>query len=583
MPWKNRLSCFAVMVILTLFKLCNGQAVEADTRTPVQGSHHLSSVVSGFKLEPAAQARPGSLTFKFDQQDHLNSTNVLQNVLTAKLKRLDPSVECSSSQMTLTVKRIGTPHFLVDNGEVPLTPLSQMPSTCGFSMKRYRRDVQYAANYQGCNVNKQDDDYVLPLHLWGTPMTMSCPATLPSPSIFCFPSHMVVKLGGVAAKDLKVKMSGMWQPLSMTCSSCGLTFEEFSGELALSAPYNGGPCVEVEDEEHVISLRWGDFELSAACPPVSNTDPIMGTSPPPSDNNQALQHPQYSYFPMFSQFLEPQTSESPAPVAPLPHPQLPFVAADAAENQEVPAAQHPSFPFMPQFPQFFVFPRSDLPKQPSANQNTAPQQVQLPQVSQSPQYQVPFFPQFPMVPAMFPNPAPPTTITEALVTTPSPPTGKEKPQVPIQPQFPVPQYPFLQFHKHPSSPGEKSKVIADPKSVIQQSTPQYLNPQTFQIPVLYPPLNYLSSRQSSHMQAPAPTSAISPAPTEKPASYQPHPFMPVYLFPKQAPMPVFLNPPGMEPSNPASSDQHEHQPIYQAVPPFYSFLPNQRQMALERS
>ena len=105
---------------------------------------------------------------------------VSQYSLTAKLKQMDPLVQCSDNRMTLTVRRIGAPDFLVDSGgfyiknpvcgsysvqgvniffcqsgEESLTPLSRMPSTCGFSVKRSRRDVQYAANYQGCHVDKQ--------------------------------------------------------------------------------------------------------------------------------------------------------------------------------------------------------------------------------------------------------------------------------------------------------------------------------------------------------------------------------------------------------------------------------------------
>ncbi|XP_047204389.1 uncharacterized protein LOC124857245 isoform X2 [Girardinichthys multiradiatus] len=128
-----------------------------------------------------------------------NSTKALN---LAKLKRLAPSVLCGSNQM---VKQRGTHHFLIDSGERPLTPLSQMPSTCGFFVKRSRRDVQYAASYQGCHVNKREDGFYLPLRLWGTPMTMSCPDMLPLPYVFCFPNKMVVKIRGVAAKELKVK------------------------------------------------------------------------------------------------------------------------------------------------------------------------------------------------------------------------------------------------------------------------------------------------------------------------------------------------------------------------------------------
>lgn len=41
---------------------------------------------------------------------------ILCAVLNAKLKRLDPSVQCSDTAMTLKVKGLRTPHFLVDSG-----------------------------------------------------------------------------------------------------------------------------------------------------------------------------------------------------------------------------------------------------------------------------------------------------------------------------------------------------------------------------------------------------------------------------------------------------------------------------------
>lgn len=42
--------------------------------------------------------------------------NILHPVLDAKLKRMDPTVQCSDTAMTLKVKGVKTPHFLVDSG-----------------------------------------------------------------------------------------------------------------------------------------------------------------------------------------------------------------------------------------------------------------------------------------------------------------------------------------------------------------------------------------------------------------------------------------------------------------------------------
>lgn len=40
-------------------------------------------------------------------------------------------------------------------GEEGSVPLFQMPSACGFSVKRARRDLALVAKYDGCNVVQQ--------------------------------------------------------------------------------------------------------------------------------------------------------------------------------------------------------------------------------------------------------------------------------------------------------------------------------------------------------------------------------------------------------------------------------------------
>lgn len=41
---------------------------------------------------------------------------VLQNLMNAKMKHMDPSVQCSADLMTLKVKGVRAPHLLVDSG-----------------------------------------------------------------------------------------------------------------------------------------------------------------------------------------------------------------------------------------------------------------------------------------------------------------------------------------------------------------------------------------------------------------------------------------------------------------------------------
>lgn len=78
MPGDKLFLYIAWIAILTAYKLCDGEADKADAdeeRSPLPGSHHLTSVLSGRTLEPAAQTRPGSLVFVYDQQSDLNSTD----------------------------------------------------------------------------------------------------------------------------------------------------------------------------------------------------------------------------------------------------------------------------------------------------------------------------------------------------------------------------------------------------------------------------------------------------------------------------------------------------------------------------
>lgn len=395
----------------------------------------------------------------------------------------------------------------------------------------------------------------------------------------------------IFSSDIKtVAVSGTWQPLSSLCSICGLAVEELPGGLMLSAPYNRGQCIEtqvwwgplvvkygswsvnilldllsvlpLQEEKYLLSLLLAEVELLVTCPSSPNIKPTTTTTAAPPTDRPVLQYPQYPQFPVFPQY-------PPGTVAPLPqHPQLPSGASTDTGNQESPAAQHPAFSFMPQYPQFPqypLFPRPVPPMKPPA----APP-AQLPQMPQSPQYPFPFFPQFPMVPGIFHPTTPPPP---ASVTTPAPTTKRDgKPVVPLQTQFPIPpQYPFLPFHPLTEPPEGQTRPLQGPKPVIHQHKPYQVYPQTYQIPVLYPPQKY--PPQNTQTAAPTTASATSSATALKPAAqqpfYYPHPYMSAYYVPQPAPKPY---PPTAPPVKPAPSDQHERQPpVFHAMPSFYPF------------
>uniref|UniRef100_A0A3B1JJF6 Uncharacterized protein n=1 Tax=Astyanax mexicanus TaxID=7994 RepID=A0A3B1JJF6_ASTMX len=92
-----------------------------------------------------------------------------------KLRRLNPTVHCGGDSMALRVQGTRVPNIMVDRGEEGVVPVTKLPANCGISTKRVRRDVLVVAQYQGCHVTKEGDDYVLPLRLWGASLNLCCP------------------------------------------------------------------------------------------------------------------------------------------------------------------------------------------------------------------------------------------------------------------------------------------------------------------------------------------------------------------------------------------------------------------------
>ncbi|XP_051974133.1 uncharacterized protein LOC127637219 [Xyrauchen texanus] len=197
-----------------------------------------------------------------------NGTQARFHLAETKLKQMAPSVHCGNDAMTLHIPGPRMPHFLVDGGEGSPVPLSEMPASCGFSVKRARRDVSFVAPYHGCNVRKQGGSYVLPLIIMGAPVQMSCPETLPLPTVSCFPSGMVISLGA-RADTVKIKVDGSWQPLLLTYSQCEFTLDTTGGSLVVTAPYTGS-CWEIKQPQfpHPIPFFDPDYFYHRGGEPV---------------------------------------------------------------------------------------------------------------------------------------------------------------------------------------------------------------------------------------------------------------------------------------------------------------------------
>uniref|UniRef100_A0A673KXH0 Uncharacterized LOC107746888 n=2 Tax=Sinocyclocheilus rhinocerous TaxID=307959 RepID=A0A673KXH0_9TELE len=302
--------------------------------------------------------------------------------------------------MILRIPGPRTPHFLVDRGEESPMPLSEMPASCGYSLKRARRDVSLVAPYRGCHVRQQGGSYILPLIIMGAPVQASCPVSRRLPTVSCFSSGMIVTLG-IRADYVKVKVDGSWQPLLLTCSQCSFTLETTAGSLTVTAPFTGS-CWEVTDTARRLPLMYGDQEVTLSCPLTQPT--VAPTTPAvrdPTDMQQRIDpfgrpwwYPPYSGVPATLPPTVPPTTTTTIPFQypfqphMFPH-KYPMPIFDPFYSKGDPAAPPaPQHPWYPKFPLYMNGFRSPVEVTTPAMTTTAPAPYQ-------PEHQYPGFPMYP--------------------------------------------------------------------------------------------------------------------------------------------------------------------------------------------
>ncbi|XP_053294976.1 uncharacterized protein LOC128455302 isoform X1 [Pleuronectes platessa] len=173
--------------------------------------------------------------------------------------------------------------FCVDRGSnlSPL-PLSNLPQSCGYTIRSTRRDFVLVAPYDGCFVAHEEDSYVLPLRWCGLPVRMSCPVMKPSapnpPMVTCHSEGMVVKTDWmISAAKIIVKLNDVWEPLLSASAKCGFVIVVLPDGVAISARY--APCLKKRDGLYTLEL-YGDGETKISCPSLSATEPELTKSPP---------------------------------------------------------------------------------------------------------------------------------------------------------------------------------------------------------------------------------------------------------------------------------------------------------------
>ncbi|XP_029549204.1 extensin [Salmo trutta] len=619
MSWKHPILYFTVMATISaVLTPCFGQIPDASISMPKNAKIYPTTVRSGrlvvgnnvqrrrvgFEVtndESAASDRiktqNGSLAFEAGNRAGQHASQEWHK-LAAKLQHMGPAVQCSNDAMTLRVKGGRAPRFLVDGGDgFPVFPLSRMPTHCGFSVKRSRRDVMFVAPYRGCHVTQEGGNYVLPLRLWGAPMTMSCPvASPPPPSVSCYLSGMVVKLP-MAADALQVKVSGVWEPLLSVSQQCGLTIEPFFGVMVITAPYTG-PCMELEDDERLLFMLSIAGELTFSCPAgLHQTEPVTSGYP-------LYQWSQY-HFPLYPP--QPPTS----PTAATTMSKQTHSPKPSSQATHMPRKGDPQVPQMPEFyPYHFppyppqrYFPTSAPTTSPKTNSpQPATQALHMPpkrdpQVPQTPEFH-PFYPyHLPPYPPQryFPTSAPTTSPKQTNSPQPAtqdlhmPPKGD--PQVPQTPEF----HPFYPYHLPPyphkryfptSAPTTSPKTNSPQPATQALHMPPKRDPQVPQTPEFHPfyPYHLPPYPPQRYFPTSAPTTSPktnSPQPATQALHMPPKgdpqvPQMPnfkmfyPYHFTTHPPQPYF---PSASTTTPKQKNQALHMPPkgYPQVPLSYQF------------
>ncbi|XP_067287920.1 uncharacterized protein [Pseudorasbora parva] len=274
MPWTKGILHFTMAVIM----LSSSSRAGLEDFSEMGASYGAvsESTIRFGKLLIGAQDAVSDLR-SAEQSDEYQSNEERFHLAKAKLQRLGSSVHCANDSMTLHIQGSRMPQFLVDRGDQSPVPLSEMPASCGFSLKRVRRHVSLVAPYQGCHVRQQGGSYVLPLVVMGAPVQMSCPMSPRLPTVSCYPSGMIISLD-VRVDDIKVKVAGSWQPLLLVRSICSLTLESVGGSLVVTVPFTGS-CWETEGVSMQLPLLYGDREVILSCPVMQPTLTPTTTSP----------------------------------------------------------------------------------------------------------------------------------------------------------------------------------------------------------------------------------------------------------------------------------------------------------------
>lgn len=180
-----------------------------------------------------------------------------------------PMVRCSEEVMTITMAGREYTRISVDRVDADPLPLFQVPAYCGFSVRVTWKDLVLMAPYDGCFITKENDNYVLSLLWWDSPIKITCPmapvTSNPTPSVFCSEFGMAIAIKGAqqAAEKHRVKVKGKILPL--LSETCAYRLPSPPEVVLLYIQFNTG-CVTVMGNEINLVIIVDGKQFTLSCP-----------------------------------------------------------------------------------------------------------------------------------------------------------------------------------------------------------------------------------------------------------------------------------------------------------------------------
>ncbi|XP_039998600.1 leucine-rich repeat extensin-like protein 2 isoform X2 [Xiphias gladius] len=107
----------------------------------------------------------------------LKQTSQLKDAMAneAAWRRLNPTLHCGQTKMKLKAMGPGAANLQLDTGNARPLPLIRVPEACGYSRQQNALGLVLVVPYDGCNVIRENGNYVVPMSWLETPVKLMCP------------------------------------------------------------------------------------------------------------------------------------------------------------------------------------------------------------------------------------------------------------------------------------------------------------------------------------------------------------------------------------------------------------------------